>query len=167
MSNNSGLDKSALEQTLANMELVQEAKRKELAIKKREYERLEGELRAVATALHNINGSILSLRQDLGLEDESEPILKMQDARPVEAETKEDTDQSRAVMLVVARFHDRGGIPFEHVLKTLHSEGVGIDREYLHTVLNRKRTRQGKLSKVNGRWFLTDKGKAELGIDKS
>jgi hypothetical protein len=163
MSNNSGLGKSALEQTLANMELLRDAKRKELAIKKREYERLENELRAAGTALHNISGSILSLRQDLGLE-ESEPILTMQDARPADAEQKDGTDQTRAAMLVVARYHDRGGLPFEHIHKILHDEGVDVDREYLHTILNRKRTRQGKLAKTNGRWFLTDKGKEEVGM---
>jgi len=70
-------------------------------------------------------------------------------------------------MLIVARYHDRGGITFERIYSITQEEGLKVDREYLHTVLNRKRRRQKKLEKRDDKWFLTDMGKEELGIAKN
>jgi hypothetical protein len=50
------------------------------------------------------------------------------------------------------------------IFQALREKGIKITREYLHTILNRKKNYQKKLVKENGKWFLTEKGKEELGI---
>lgn len=158
----SGLEKSELEGTLKNLELLRDAKKREVDALKLQHQRIEAEMRSATTAIHNLSGSILALRESLGLEDEEQAILMFQE---VHAEPREQViDTSRAIMLIVARYHDRGGIGFTQIYKITQEEGLNVTREYLHTVLNRKRNRQGKLAKRDGKWFLTDKGKEELGI---
>jgi type II secretory pathway component PulJ len=162
----SGLEKVEMERTLHNLERVRDAKKQELNRLKQQYQKLEADLRSAGTALHNLTGSILALREDLGLEGEGEQnILTFQEAHP---EPKEPViDSSRAIMLIVARYHDRGGIGFERIYSITQEEGLKVDREYLHTVLNRKRRRQKKLEKRDDKWFLTDKGREELGIARN
>jgi len=161
----SGLDKSELENTLKNLEVLRDAKKREVESLRFQYQRIETEMRSANTAIHNLNGSILALRESLGLEDEEQAILMFQEAH---TEPRDQLiDNSRAIMLIVARYHDRGGIGFTQIYKITQEEELGVTREYLHTVLNRKRNRQGKLVKRDGKWFLTDKGKEELGIAKN
>ena len=158
----SGLDRSEIESTLRNLELVRDAKRREIDTLRVQLQRVEAELRSANIALQNLNGSILALRGSLGLEDEEQAILMFQEAQPEPREPA--IDNSRAIMLIVARYHDRGGIAFEQIYQTAKAEGLDITREYVHTVLNRKRRRQKKLDRRDDKWFLTDKGKEELGI---
>lgn len=162
--NISGLERSELEKTLHNLELVRDAKRQEMDAWRRQQRELEVSLRTGGTALQNLDGSILAIREALGLEVEGQGILVMQEAHPDSDHFSEAIDKSRAIMLIVARHHDRGGIGFEQIYKIAQEEGLGVDREYLRTVTNRKRARQRKLAKRDGKWFLTDKGKEELGI---
>jgi hypothetical protein len=162
MSTDSGLSRAEVEATLKNLELLREAKKREVESLKRQYQRMEADLRSAALALHNLNGSILSLEESLGLETGEQTVLVAPEG-PGERTTA-NVDKSRAIMLIIARHNDLGGIGFEPIFKIAQDKGLDIDREYLHTVLNRKRRAQGKLSKSNDKWFLTDKGKQELGI---
>jgi hypothetical protein len=163
----SGLDKSELESTLKNLELLRDAKKRELDGLRLQHQRIEGEMRSANAAIYNLNGSILALRESLGLEEEEQAILMFQEAHPETEPRGPIVDNSRAIMLIVARYHDRGGISFERIYSITQEEGLKVDREYLHTVLNRKRRKQGKLAKRDDKWFLTDKGKEELGIARN
>jgi hypothetical protein len=167
MVTSSGLDKSELENTLRNLELLRDAKKREVDTLRQQHQRIESEMRSANTAIHNLNGSILALRESLGLEDEEQAILMFQEVNPETEPRGPIVDNSRAIMLIVARYHDRGGISYERIYSIAQDEGLKVDREYLHTVLNRKRRRQKKLEKRDEKWFLTEKGKEELGIARN
>lgn len=163
----SGLQRSEIESTLKNLELLRDAKRREIDALRLQLQRVEAELRVANLALQNLNGSILALRGDLGLEDQEQAILMFQEAQSEQPRRERLIDNSRAIMLIVARYHDRGGITFEQIYKTAKEDGLDVTREYVHTVLNRKRRRQKKLDRRDDKWFLTDKGKEELGIARN
>src|ERR1051326_4190415 len=97
----SGLDRSEIESTLRNLELVRDAKRREIDTLRVQLQRVEAELRSANIALQNLNGSILALRGSLGLEDEEQAILMFQEAQPEPREPA--IDNSRAIMLIVDR----------------------------------------------------------------
>lgn len=163
----SGLDRSEIEGTLRNLELVRDAKKRDIEALRAQLLRVEAELRVANIALQNLNGSIIALRGTLGLEDEEQAILMFQEAHSEPEPRGPIIDNSRAIMLIVARYHDRGGITFDQIYRMAKEEGLDVTREYTHTVLNRKRLRQKKLEKRDDKWFLTDKGKEELGIAKN
>jgi hypothetical protein len=89
------------------------------------------------------------------------------EAPEVRVAKRKSMDASEAAMRIVAAKNVSGGITFDEVLRALQEQGYNIEREYLHTILNRKKNYQGKLRRDEDtkKWFLTDKGKQELGIE--
>jgi predicted transcriptional regulator len=79
-------------------------------------------------------------------------------------QSSDTADTTRTVMNIVAGKHDAGGITFGDIYQALKDRGIDITRMYLHTILNRKKNRQKKLEKRGDKWFLTAKGKEELGL---
>src|SRR4051794_13877754 len=78
----SGLDRDAMVATLHNLELLRDAKKIDLEGKKRQFQRLEAEIRNGSLALHNLNGTVAALKESLGLQTEEQGILLLQEAHP-------------------------------------------------------------------------------------
>jgi len=155
----SDLTKSELQDTLRSLKRLHEASIQDFQRKQVQYAELSEALGALAQSVKNIEGSIAAVNRALGLPQEQAAPL----ATAGDGET-ETVDTTRTVMNIIASKHDSGGITFDQVFQSLKDQGVEISREYLHTILNRKKNRQKKLEKRGDKWFLTDKGKEELGM---
>jgi Tfp pilus assembly ATPase PilU len=74
------------------------------------------------------------------------------------------TDATKSVMQLIMENNESGGVTFDQILSVLKSQGYTTKRDYLHTILSRKKNYQKKIKKENKRWFLTDLGKEEMGV---
>jgi len=155
-----GLPKAELQEILMRLERLHEASLAEYQHKNMEYGRLGQEIDELAGSLTSIAGSIAVVRQRLGLPHEPLPGIGTS-----KSQSSDTADTTRTVMNIVAGKHDAGGITVGEIYQALKDRGIFITRMYLHTILNRKKNRQKKLAKRDDKWFLTDKGKEELGIE--
>jgi hypothetical protein len=155
-----GLPKAELQETLMRLERFHEASLAEYQQKDAEYNRLGQEIDELATSIKSIADSIAVVRHKLGL-----PQKPLQQIGASKSQSSDTADTTRTVMNIVADKHDAGGITVGEIYQALKDRGIIITRMYLHTILNRKKNRQKKLEKRGDKWFLTDKGKEELGIE--
>jgi hypothetical protein len=159
----SKLPKEELQETLQGLKRLLEVNEQEYHSKKAQYEQLLEELSGLGSSIKNLRGSVAAVERALG-------IAPVQPEKPTEPAPMKDgsggetVDASRFVMGIVANHNDSGGITFDEVFEAVKGQKLDVSREYLHTILNRKKNHQKKLSKADGRWFLTEKGKEELGI---
>jgi hypothetical protein len=156
----SGMSKSELEEMLASLKRLHDGTRRHYDQKFIEYDELARELNTLAESLKSIKGSIAAIERNLGLSSEQ---IRLPDVP--EVKIGKPMDATETVMRLVAEKNESGGITFDEILQALRDKGIKITREYLHTILNRKKNYQKKLKKENGKWFLTDLGKQELGIE--
>lgn len=160
------ISKDELQETLRGLERLHQATVQEYQQKEEEYQVLSRRLSDLATSAKNLWGSIGAVKRALGLPVDERPLRPQSVAPPLVDVPSGEVGQgiTETVMRIVAQNHDSGGIGFDEILQTLAGHGHKITREYLHTILNRKKNHQKKLVRENGKWFLTDKGKMELGI---
>jgi hypothetical protein len=159
-----GFPEGELQETLRGLERLHQAAVREYQRKQAEYQALSRELSELAVSVKNLWGSIGAVKHALGLpiaERAAQPELV---APPLVEMPSGAMGVTETVMYIVAQHQDSGGIGFDEILQDLTGRGHAITREYLHTILNRKKNHQKKLVRNSGKWFLTDKGKAELGI---
>jgi hypothetical protein len=155
------LSKSELEETLKNLRRLHEAANREHEKKYIQYQELGRELNSILDSAKSFRASIIAVEKALGLSSEQIPLP--------EEKVKLGTpaDATKTVMRVIAEHNESGGVTFDQILRVLRSEGHKTKRDYLHTILSRKKNYQKKLTKQNGKngkWFLTDLGKEDLGI---
>jgi len=156
------LSREDLEGTLERLRRLYEAARRAYNEKSIQVEELSRELGGLGESMRNLKGSMAMIERSLGLASESEqiPLPEGPGVRSGKA-----LGSSEAAMKIIAAKNDSGGITFDGILQALHDQGHTITREYMHTILNRKKNYQKKLVRENGRWFLTDRGKQELGME--
>jgi hypothetical protein len=162
-----GLPKAELESTLKGLRRMFEASRADYERKKIQYQFLGQELTDLGGSIRSLGGSIIAIEAALGLPVESVEVVVPVTAESPPSEAKAGSKEkgvTEAVMKIVAQHQEIGGIEFDEILKELANQGIVITREYMHTVLNRKKNHQKKLMRMDGQWFLTDKGKAEVGV---
>jgi len=153
----SGLPKTELESSLRDLKRLYEAAAQEYQEKYLHYQEVGRELVTIQDSLKGFRTSIATVEKALGLSSEQIPLPQGEVKRGA------PPDATETVMRLVAAHHEEGGITFDQILNTLRSEGHKTKRDYLHTILNRKKNYQKKLTKQNGKWLLTDKGKEEVG----
>jgi hypothetical protein len=154
------LAETELRNTLQSLERLRESAVRAREQKKAQHREIAQEISSMGESIRSIDGSILVVRRALGLPQNE--AAKAEAARP---DSGDGADSTRQVMLIVAGRDDSGGITIQEIDDALKQQGVVITRMYLHTILNRKKNRQKKLEKRGVKWFLTDKGKEELGIN--
>jgi hypothetical protein len=154
----SELPKDALEDSLRSLRRLFDAASQEYQEKYLQFQALGNELNVIQESMRSFRTAMSTVEKALGIS--SQPVLLP------EGEIKREipVDATETVMRLVAAHHESGGISFDQIFQSLKSQGHKTSREYLHTILNRKKNYQKKLKKENGRWLLTDKGKEELGI---
>lgn len=155
------LTKSELEETLRNLRRLYEAAIRDHQQKYIEYQEFGRELNSILDRAKSYRASIMAVEKDLGLSSKQIPLP--------EGDVKPGTpaDATKTVMRFIAEHNESGGATFDQILRVLRSEGYNTKRDYLHTILSRKKNYQKKLTKQNGKngkWFLTDLGKEDLGI---
>lgn len=158
----SKVPKNELQETLQGLRNVLEANEQEYRAKKGQFDDLAKELNGLQSSIASLKGSIMIVERALGLAPTQE-----QPAEPAPAKIGgggEVVDTSKTVMGIVASRNESGGMTFDELFDVVKEKNLNVTREYLHTILNRKKNHQKKLAKVEGRWFLTDKGKEELGM---
>lgn len=153
------ITKTELEEMLASLKRLHDATRRRYDQKFIEHEQLAREINSLAESMKSIKGSMVAIERNLGLSSEQ---IRLPDVPEVKIGKPMDTTET--VMRMIAAKNESGGITFDEIFQGLKDKGIKITREYLHTILNRKKNYQKKLKKENGKWFLTDKGKEELGI---
>jgi hypothetical protein len=156
----SEMPKAELEETLASLKRLFDVSRRDYDSKYLQYEELSRDLSSLGESIRSIKGSMAAVERALGLTPEQIRLPDTPEVRPLGR-----PGVTEAAMRIVAAANESGGVTFDEILKGLHEQGYKITREYLHTVLNRKKNYQKKLVRTNGKWFLTDKGKQELGIE--
>jgi hypothetical protein len=156
----SGMSRAELEETLSRLKRLHDATRRNYDQKFIEYDEMARELNSLAESLKSIKGSMTAIERDLGLSSEQ---IRLPDLPEVKVGKPMDTTET--VMRLIAAKNESGGITFDEILQALRDKGIKVTREYLHTILNRKKNYQKKLIKQNGKWLLTDLGKQELGIE--
>ena len=155
------LSKTELEETLKNLRRLYEAANRDHEKKYIQYQEIGRELNSISESAKTFRASILAVEKALGLPSEQIPLPE-RDVKP-----GSPADATKTVMRLIAEHNESGGITFDQILRALRSEGHNTKRDYLHTILSRKKNYQKKLTKQNGKngkWFLTDLGKEELGI---
>jgi len=156
----SGLSRADMEDMLEKFKRLLTASTREYEQKYLQYEELSRDLSHLGESLKNIKGSITAVERALGLEAEQIRLPETADLK-----LGKPVGDTEAAMRIVAAHNESGGIGFDHILKELHRQGRSVTREYLHTILNRKKYK-GKLHRdENEKWFLMEKGKQELGIE--
>ena len=159
-----GFPKDELHETLRGLERLHQAAVQEYQRKQVEYQALSRQLSDLAVSVKNLWGSIGAVKHALGLSVD-DPGTQPEPVAPALVDMPNgEIGVTETVMRIVAQHQDSGGIRFDEILQDLTGRGHTITREYLHTILNRKKNHQKKLIRDNGKWFLTDKGKVELGI---
>lgn len=158
----SEMPKEELEETLASLKRLFDVSRRDYEKKYMQYEELSRDINSLSESIRNIKGSMAAVERALGLTPEQ---IRLPDT-PEVRQIGKPVGVTEAAMRLVAAKHESGGITFDEILAALHEQGYKkLTREYLHTVLNRKKNYQGKLVREDGQWFLTDKGKQDLGIE--
>jgi hypothetical protein len=157
----SGLPKQELADTLQSLRRLLEASQHDYQIKTKQYEDLSGELNALGNSIRSLMGSIAAVERALGLPPEEQSKIP---AISPPKNPAQSVDATETVMRIVASHHNADGITINGIAQELKEQNVEISREYLHTILNRKKNHQKKLTKVDGNWFLTDKGMEEVGM---
>jgi hypothetical protein len=153
------LSRKELQDMLASLKRLRDAGTEDLFRIKAQIEALQQEFTEVSRTGGNIAGSIKAIEKTLGLQPTEE--VSSPEA-PVSAAVG-GLDNTQAVMRIVAEHNDKGGIDIDGISDLLKERGVFLkSRDYLHTILNRKKNQQKKLAKVSGKWFLTEKGKTEV-----
>lgn len=160
----SGMTKAELEETLAGFRKFYEASRRAYDQKSLQFEELRRELDSLADSIKNVRGSMAAVQRALGLSPEQIPLPE---DSPALRRPGKPMGVTEAAMRLVAAKEESGGITFDEILRALHDQGFKtLTREYLHTILNRKKNYQKKLYRdEKKRWFLTAKGKEEIGIE--
>jgi hypothetical protein len=153
------MSRSDRQLALETLKRLYDSARREYEQKAIKYDELGKELMGISESLRSYKGSIASVERELGLSEQ----IDLPDAPEVRIGKQKSMDASEATMRIVAAKNEN--ITFDEILQTLIAQGYKITREYMHTVLNRKKNYQKKLDKKNGKWFLTEKGKQELGIE--
>jgi hypothetical protein len=151
------LSRNELHTMLEGLTKLQEQNRLVFEEKRAEAVRITGELAAIAEEGKSVAASIKAVKKRLGLPVE-EP------RKSTSGPTKEgEIDVTFEVMLIIAEHQDKGGINIDGIDAELKAKGITVSsRDYLNTILTRKKNKQKKLIRVDGKWFLTDKGKAEV-----
>lgn len=157
----SELSKSELEETLKNLRRLYETARRDYEKKYIEYQEFGRELNSISDSAKSFRASIMAVEKALGLSSEQIPLPEGE-VKPGAPGTP--ADATKTVMRLVAEHNESGGIGFDQILQVLRSHGHKTKRDYLHTILSRKKNYQKKLLKQNGKWFLTDLGKEEMGM---
>jgi hypothetical protein len=157
----SEMTKADLEATLAGFKRFYEASRHAYDQKYLKFEELRRDLDALADEIKSVKGSIIAVERALGLSPEQIRLPETPELR----RAGKPLGVTEGTMRIVADKNDTGGLTFDEILKALHEQGFKtLTREYLHTILNRKKNYQKKLYRdENKRWFLTEKGKEEVG----
>ena len=156
------LSKEELEATLERLKRLFVAAARDYNEKSIQLEKLGRESAALGESMRNLKGSIAMIERALGVSSGSEQMPLPQ---PLEVKAGKSFGASEAAMKIVAAKNDSGGITFDGILQALHDQGHKVTREYMHTILNRKKNYQKKLVREKGRWFLTDRGRQELGME--
>jgi len=155
----SDLPKEALEESLNTLRRLFDAAAEEYQKKYLQFQALGNELSGITESMKSFRSSIAAVEKLLGVSRQQVLLPEGEIRREI------PIDATETVMRIVAAHHDSDGISFDEIFQSLKTQGYKTSREYLHTILNRKKNYQKKLKKENGRWFLTDKGKEELGIN--
>lgn len=158
-----GMSNREIEELLNGTRKMLELKRQERATKMAQFDALGRELTGLGNSIKSLEGTVVTYEQALGLPPESGGMA-IADAPGAAEPLSESRDTTRAVMEIVAGRNASGGITIDQIAAALKDQGFEVTREYLHTILNRKKNHQKKLTKDEGKWFLTEKGKEELGI---
>lgn len=161
--------RAELEETLARFKKVLGVTLQEYQQKYVQFQDLSRELTALGDSVKNLKGSVATIERALGLSSESEQIALPANDQLVPLEEVDKVrvgkmDASEAAMRIVASQNDSGGITFNEIFHALNGQGYKVSREYMHTILNRKKNYQKKIEKRGDKWFLTEKGKEELGL---
>ena len=153
----SNLSRTELESTLAGLVKLYEQNRRTFEVKRAEAVKITGEMAAIAEVGKGLTASMNAIKKELGLPLDEKP-------QPAAGPPSEgEIDVTLEVMRIIADHQDKGGIDIDDISAELTARGIAVSsRDYLHTILNRKKNKQKKLIRVDGKWFLTDKGKAEV-----
>jgi hypothetical protein len=158
----SEMPKAELEETLASLKRLFDVSRRDYEKKYMQYEELSRDLNSLSETIKSIKGSMAAVERALGLSPEQ---IRLPDT-PEVRQVGKPVGVTEAAMRLVAAKNESGGIAFDEILRALHEQGYKtLTREYLHTVLNRKKNYQKRLDRIDGKWFLTEKGKQELGLE--
>jgi len=155
------LSKRELEETLRNLRRLYDTAIRDHQQKYIEYQEFGRQLNLILDRAKSYRASIMAVEKDLGLSSEQIPLPEG------DVEPGTPADATKTVMRLIAEHNESGGVTFDQILRVLRNEGHKTKRDYLHTILSRKKNYQKKLTKQggkNGKWFLTDLGKEELGI---
>jgi hypothetical protein len=153
----SNLSRAELQSTLEGLTKLQEQTRRAFESKRAEAVKITGELAVIAEEGKSLAASIKAIKGRLGL-----PVDQPRDT-PSERASEGEIDTTFEVMRIISEHQDHGGIEIDGIDAELRAKGIIVSsRDYLHTILNRKKNKQKKLMRVDGKWFLTDKGKAEV-----
>ncbi len=153
------LSQEELTDMLPGLKRLLEAKAAELLRIKADIEALQREYQEVQRTGNNIGGSIAAIEKALNLPTSGAALVA--DA-PQSPETQY-SDATSMLMRIVAEHQDSGGIDIDSISDELKRRGVFLkSRDYLHTILNRKKNHQKKLIRTDGKWLLTEKGKEEV-----
>jgi hypothetical protein len=154
----SNLSESELQTALGALIRLQEQNRRALQAKRAEAAKLTGEATKIAEAGKGIVAAINTIRKELGL-----PLEEHQGAPASASLNGGATDTTSEVMRIISDHQEKGGIDIDDIDAKLKQKGVTVSsRDYLNTILTRKKNKQKKLIRVDGKWLLTDKGKTEV-----
>jgi hypothetical protein len=154
------LAQSELQSVLATLNKFREQNRRAYEAKRAEAAKIAGELAKIAEAGKGLAAAINSVRQELGMPLEERHDAPASSSGPSRAG---ETDTTFEVMRIISEHQEQGGIDIDGIEAKLKERGVKVSsRDYLNTILTRKRNKQKKLTRVDGKWLLTDKGKAEV-----
>ena len=150
------LSRTELQDTLSVLTKLQEQNRNAFQAKRAEASRIASELTGIMEEGKSLAASIKTVKAKLGMPVDEEP-------RSSGASSGDVTDTTLEVMRVIAEHQDHGGISIDGIDAELKAKGIAVSsRDYLNTILTRKKNKQKKLIRVDGKWLLTDKGKAEV-----
>src|SRR5215213_2865722 len=143
----STLSRTELQNTLTVLTKLQEQNRSALEAKRAEAVRITGELATIAEEGRSLAASIKTVRTKLGLPEEKREI-----SRGPSSEGEIDT--TFEVMRIIADHQEKGGIDIDEIAAELKAKGIPVSsRDYLNTILTRKKNKQKKLIRVDGQWL--------------
>lgn len=153
------LSRAELTDMLPGLKRLLEANGRELLRIKAEIEALQRQYQETQRAGSNIGGSISMIEKALNL-----PSSGVAEVTEVpQSPGSKNSDATSVLMRIVAEHQDSGGIDIDSISDELKRRGVFLkSRDYLHTILNRKKNHQKKLIRTDGKWFLTERGKEEV-----
>jgi hypothetical protein len=153
------LSQGELQSVLTTLNKFQEQNRRAYEAKRAESAKIAGELAKIAEAGKGLAAAINTVKRELGMPPEQHDAP----ASGSGSSGAGQTDTTLEVMRIISEHQEQGGIDIDGIEAKLKERGVTVSsRDYLNTILTRKRNKQKKLTRIDGKWSLTDKGKAEV-----